>query len=310
MSDPNEPFDPYLGWNGQQAHPRSPQGGGGPGFFSNPKIRGMDFHPMPPEAPIVLAQYVPPKSKTPDEQESKLPLIDQGLGGHSAAQLNDALKTVFGEISSNLHADLRKEARAVASTIFNRLALIAPARKAQAEAKQALDAAELARKAAQDRYEDLANHPTKYIKEHGGQEDYKKVLAAAKADYDAKTRSLGAAQAALRKANDKKTEAESYLTSTKRNHPKPTLSDIVEPDEQYKGTAKGRGDYHEFANMSKGDQARNAQRWREAKAAVEALAEHPEERLKFIEFRSAYDVKGKLKHSAPGRTRIGGNDFW
>jgi hypothetical protein len=64
----------------------------------------------------MLTQYIPfPKAHYPLEQ------FTSNVGRFTAAEANDALLTVFGEISAQLHPNLFKEAKAVGSTILNRL---------------------------------------------------------------------------------------------------------------------------------------------------------------------------------------------
>ena len=65
-------------------------------------------------------------------------MITDDIGIYSKDALNAALKTIFGEISPNLHDKLPAEANAVVSTIFNRFDGLQAARKAFTLAKQAL----------------------------------------------------------------------------------------------------------------------------------------------------------------------------
>lgn len=313
MGDPTdkdkskECYDGWMGW----AHPGAPSGGGGPAANQCPGPLGAEPWYVPgmehPFSPLGLAQPGTPAKSEP--VPLALDLIAEDIGGYSKDELNAALKTTFGEISAQIHGDLQKEANAVASTIFNRLQKINDARAKFNEVKPRLDPAKKAEDKAKNEYEDLANHPSKYKAELKG--EYDKKLKEAKSAYNAALAARGKLEKALNEANSAKTSAETYVLPAKRDAQKLTLADIVEPAGQYEGTATGNEYFNDFPRMHRANQERNLARWNTAKQTVENLAKNPESRDKYIEFRSSRDpATNKLKPLLPGRTRVGGNDFW
>lgn len=268
----------------------------------------MDIDPLNgiphPFSPIVLAQNVAPPKKSA-VQVSSLDKFSDDINPYSAAELNDALLTVFGEIDDRLIPELDKEAHAVASTIFNRLSRIETARKTYDKAKGGVDKAVLVRKEAQRAYDDLVNHPSKYKKELG-ENKFGEMVAAAKRKYNDTTSALAVAQNAAVKALSEKLAAEAYVDESKRNKQKVTLTDIVELVDQYEGYPRGRTYFTTYSTLSKPDQERNRKRWKFAKKSISELASHPDQRDSYLELRS---MKGKSKPSH-GRKQIGGNEFW
>jgi RHS repeat-associated protein len=109
-------------------------------------------------------------------------------------QLNDTIKTVYGELTAKPHKDTNEEAKAIASTIFNRLLKIEKARAEWQKAKSTVTKATATRKTAQKNYEQVANNPSKYIKELKGKDAYDKKLKTLKTAYDTATQELGKAQ--------------------------------------------------------------------------------------------------------------------
>lgn len=300
----------YEGWQ-RWAHPNSPAGDGGPGRFREARLLGSEpwcgvgaVHPLSPVGLIKAASRDAGSLAAP----SSLVLIAVDIDTYSKDALNAALKTTFGEISANLHDELLAEASAVASTIFNRLDGIQAAREAFATAKQSMSAFQQARDAAKASYEDLASHPSKY--KASLKEDYTKATEQAHQLYKNALSNFSKQQTALNAANSEKIKMQSYVDERRRDAGDLTLADIVEPDSQYEGTKKGRADFDRFTTMDTEAKARNLQRWNTAKSAVEYLARDSGSRVKYMEFRSSQDNKGKLKPLAAGRTRIGGNDFF
>jgi hypothetical protein len=235
-----------------------------------------------------------------------LALFGKDVGSFSEAELNDALYTVFGEISARLHSQLAAEAHAVASTIFNRKADIDRSRTAFANADAALSQAKIAYNQAIARYEDLANHPTKYKKQMGPSK-YEKTLASAKITYNKAKKTYADAQRTATSANSDKIAAESYITASYRENPTITLTMIVGQTSQYEGYPKGKQDHASYSSMSSSDQARNAERWDVAKKVLTALAKSSGPADSYRQFRSNRQGKRTLQK---GETRIGGNDFW
>ncbi len=308
--------DPYDGWQGF-AHPDAPAGGGGPGFFKGSHPAGTDIDPfgnLPhPDAPAARTASVAVSTGTLDAEKPPrfLEKFTDAIGDYSAEELNEGLYTVFGELSAQIHDRLYEEAGAIASTILNRHASIYQARNAFKASLQERDKASLARDSAQEAYNEMAKNPTRYQKELGAQQ-YEGNLASAKARYTEATKALNQAQGKTQAASDARAAAQSWVDRTKRNETKVTLADIVKapaPDGhlQYEGYKPGKDLYAKYPSLSLSDKTRNYERWRVAKEALRELAENPGARDPYMEFRSHYNGKVAL---APGRTRIGGNDFW
>ena len=289
----------------------SPAGDGGPGRFRSAQLLGSEpwyvvggVHPLSPVGLIKAASRDAGSLAAP----SSLVLIAVDIDPYSKDALNAALKTTFGEISANLHDELLAEASAVASTIFNRLDGIQAARKALITAKQAMPALQQARDEAKGSYEDLANHPSKFAASL--KDGYAKARDQAHQRYKNALVDLSKQQIALNAANSEKIKMQSYVDERWRDAGDLTLADIVEPDSQYEGTKKGRADFDRYTAMDAQAKARNLQRWKTAKSAVEYLARDSGSRVKYMEFRSSHDSEGQLKPLAAGRTRISGNDFF
>ena len=104
--------DPYDGWEGF-CHPDAPAGGGGPGFFRSayPAGMGMDEasdspHPDSPAARTSLVA-VTVGAQDAAKPSAFLETFASGIGDYSAEELNEALYTLFGELSSQLHDEFR-----------------------------------------------------------------------------------------------------------------------------------------------------------------------------------------------------------
>lgn len=248
-----------------------------------------------------------------------LKLFDTPISSYSASELNDALYTLFGELSANLHDALQREAEAIASTIFNRHQNIIDKRKMYDSAKKAEEQATRERNAALKAYEDITRFPTstkKMLSESGVKQDqvafeYNKLVKTKKDAYDVAREALGDAQTARIKANSEKIQAESFVAPGARNRAV-TLSDIVTAPgpngtAQYEGYAPGKQLYQKYGNLSAADQQRNEKRWTTVRAALTKLASDPTKRLPYIEFRSN---RGGTRQLKANETRIGGNDFW
>lgn len=231
--------------------------------------------------------------------------FETGIGEYSATELSDALITVFGELSSELHNSLSKEAEAIASTIFNRRIFIKEARRNYEKAKEKLERANEEFKKAIARHSELGNNLTKYKRELGD-EEYNRQLAEAKEKYNEARSRKGSAQKEAIDCNSKKIQAESFVSKYKRNK-SVTLKDIVALHKQYEGTRTGKKYVREYPKWSRADQKRNCERWKTAKAALEKIAGNPSLRKKYFEFRSN---RGGERTLNSRETRIGGNDFW
>jgi hypothetical protein len=275
---------------------------------SAPELSG----PMTPEAAFALGSaygndFVQAMASTVQRKEATPSALARigAVGGFQEEELHHAVLTVFGEISAAVHDGLQSEARAVASTIFNRKTGISDARASSSSTLAALEEARTEYRAALDAYEDLAKAPSRWRRELGGQEAYDLALSEAIKRYEEAKRQLGKCQKAANAASSDKIAQESYVHEGARGG-RITLTEIVTNPGQYLGFAKGLADYEGFAGMSEPDRRRNAQRWAAAVAAVTELAAGgiPES---FVEFRSNRDGRRRL---SSGETRIGGNDFW
>jgi hypothetical protein len=245
-------------------------------------------------------------NRIPSGPPDKLDKFTEAIGRYGVSELNDALVTTFGEISPRVSSNLAKEARAVASTIFNRLSRIEKARDAYGEAKSERDAAAQDQAISRNNFEELANHPSKYRKDRGD-EQYKNDVMGAKRVFHEANGKFAAAQRKLNNASSEKNAAEAYVAPSRRRATLLTLSDIVAQKEQYAGFPKGTQDFANYPNMSLPDKTRNADRWQTAKTAVEALAGDPSQRDGYEQFRANGNGRQKI---VKGRTRVGGNDFW
>jgi hypothetical protein len=236
----------------------------------------------------------------------KLEKIKAGIKPFTALELNDALLTVFGEISAKITATIHDEARAIASTIFNRYyRILATRTEYAAKLKIKKKASQRYQTAIQD-LEELTKHPSKYKKELGKKE-YQKAVEKATKEYQQATKAQSTATKDLQKANDEKIAAESYMQEKYRKLSKITLTMIVDDINQYEGYPKGKKDYGHFSKMNSPDQKRNEKRWKIAKKAVKDIAGKTVIPDKYVQFRSNKGGKRKLKK---GEKRIGGNDFW
>jgi RHS repeat-associated protein len=300
--------------------------------WTSPDPSGIDDGPN-------LYAYVsgdPVGHADPDGRQ-KAPSLDLhkgDIGRFKEADINAAIKTVYGELTRKPHAKTPQEARAIASTIFNRLTRIEKARSDYDTAKTKLTAATKKREAALKAHGELAKNEKKLVKELGekiyaekvkdpkqkaaleknpgkhkaafGREEFKKQFAAAQKAYDDATSELG-------KAQTKATEAKSALDAAeKKTIPDDkigqpiTLSDIVAQNSQYEGTKKGKKDFAAFPKMSETDQKEHEIRWNAARKAVEDLAKDPATADDYIRF-----VGGNLRPNGAlkGEVKIGGNYF-
>lgn len=247
------------------------------------------------------------EAETLDEAILKcLQPFESDIRQYSVTELNDALVTVFGELTETLHDQLSEEAEAIISTILNRQACIEPARQAYKKAEEDELKAQQEYQAAVVVHDDLARNPSKYRKELGDAE-YEKRLAAAKDRYNETKRQLRIAQENRVAAVSKKREAESFVNPSKREQPVILLSDIVAVRKQYKGTKTGKEYVQAYPHWAYPEQQRNCERWKTAKIAVARLAENGSLRKTYYYFVS--NENGVLPLET-GRTRIGGNDFW
>lgn len=235
-----------------------------------------------------------------------LTLFDKGTRSYSATELNDALRTVFGEISSRPHARLPMEARAVASTIFNRHADITKSRAAHSKAAGELDTAKQRYQSALKSFDELSRNPTRYKRELT-EKGYAAAFSKARTEHATAKHAYAEAQNRLLSASDAKKANETYLPAGKRTEAKVTLGMVVEDPKQYEGTKKGHEDALNYPGMNEADKQRNAERWEAAKAAVLSVAEDPSQAYPFRQFRSN---RGGARVLKPQETRIGGNDFW
>ena len=257
----------------------------------------------PSESTRVQRQEHPAK----EQASTKLDPVSAAVGGFTVAELQDAVLTVFGEISASLSETLAAEASAVASTIFNRKSRIDSSRIAAAKVGEELATAQAELAKATADHDELAKHPTNYKKELGGQQPYDAALAKAKERYAAARKSVNEIAKRAIDANSAKIANESYVAPSMRAETRITLTMIVQNPGQYLGNAKGQQDFTGFSKMSVSDRLRNAKRWKIAREAVLALAAGTQNPDAYVQFRSNDGGKRTLR---AGETRIGGNDFW
>jgi RHS repeat-associated protein len=236
------------------------------------------------------------------------------IGNFSQAEINDTIKTVYGELTAVPHAATADEAKAIASTIFNRLAKINEARIELKAAQAALPNLVADRDAAKINYDNIANHPTTYkqqllasgVPKADIEKRFNADLAAARHDYQVALRDLGKGQT---RAVDAKTALDNVQTDTilpsKYSTPI-TLSDIVAKPSQYAGFPKGKQDFQNFPTMSSSEQAQHKTRYDAATKSVLDLAHNPNTTDPYMSFKG-----GNLRpHGAlAGEVQIGGNYF-
>lgn len=250
-----------------------------------------------------------------------LEVFKSPIGVHQASELNDALYTIYGELSADLHPEIDREAEAIVSTMLNRLRLIDETRQIVNLERKRLETAtadrEMARRASDEIgrapsaiKQSLKNREPKWTSDQVNAE-YNRQFSAARERYKLANEAMSKAQTVLQKANDKKTAAEMYVASAAQNKSRVTLTDICmapAPNgyRQYMGHSKGLERYKEFSKLSKPDQERNAQRWTSGYNAIMRLVSNPSLCQPFVEFRTLERGKQPRK----GATQIGGNEFW
>ncbi|GAK50691.1 hypothetical protein U14_01924 [Candidatus Moduliflexus flocculans] len=240
-----------------------------------------------------------------DEEVAQcLKKFEDTIGQYSAIELNEALVTIFGELSETLHERLSEEAEAIASTIFNRKMHIEETRLAYTQAEEQQAEAVQAYKTAAAVYEDLTRNLTKYRRELG-EEEYAHRVSAAKEAFNQAKQARKVADNTLVDASSEKLAAEFFVSKSKRSQPI-TLTDIVALHSQYEGTRRGKMYVKNYPGWTYADQKRNCKRWQAGKVALSKLAQSTELRAKYLYFITNNDGKLPLKS---GRVRIGGNDF-
>jgi hypothetical protein len=272
----------------------------------------------------------------PDGRQTKpsLELHKGDVGRFKEADINAAIKTVYGELTRKPHPKTPKEAKAIASTIFNRLTRIENARTAYDAAKTRVTEATKKRDAALKTHGELAKNEKKLVKELGekiyaervkdpkqkaaleknpakhkaafGREAFKKQFAEAQKAYDEATSELGKAQTKSTAAKSELDAAEVKTIPDDKIGQPITLTDIVAQNSQYEGTKKGKKDFAAFPKMSEDDQKEHQIRWEAAKKAVKDLAKDPKSADPYMRF-----VGGNLrpKGALKGEDKIGGNYF-
>ncbi|CAG0978749.1 MAG: hypothetical protein OIN86_04975 [Candidatus Methanoperedens sp.] len=264
----------------------------------------------------------------------KLPEHKGNTGRFTEKELNDAIKTVYGELTAAPHLKTEQEAKAIASTVFNRLFKIESAREkflgAENSKQTALtnlkkEESDLA--VANAEFEKLTKKETETKKEIAKgitekdpkkrqkaiNDEFKKMVKEAKDKISKEKKEVRDAakivkekQTEWEKARDEKINAESFIAESKRGNKAITLTDIIELHSQYAGTRKGAADFVDFPNMNDKDQEKHKKRYEAAVKAVEELAKDPTKADKYMEFKG-----GNLrpKGALPGETKIGGNYF-
>ncbi|MEP6743067.1 MAG: toxin TcdB middle/C-terminal domain-containing protein [bacterium] len=268
------------------------------------------------------------------DKGDKLPEHSGKVGKFSEKEINDAIKTVYGELTFPAHTDTAAEAKAVASTILNRQARIETARKEFTVASTAKQKALTDLQKEQGELNTANAEFTKFTKDESKnksairatikEKDPKKKAALVNKAFADKVQELrdtiNKEKADVKKAGgivkDKqkdfeaaqnaKIDAESFVAKDKRNNSAITLTDIVEQHSQYAGTKKGKDDFAKFPKMDNDAQAKHKARYDAAVKAVEDLAKDPTKADKYIEFKG-----GNLRPQGAlaGETKVGGNYF-
>jgi hypothetical protein len=294
--------DAFAGWSGVRAHPDAPAGGGGPGQFCAPGPIMTEWliaqGPVPhPHSPAGRNQAVKPDAK-PD---LKLGKSDVATGEYRAGEIQDALLTVFGEISpikgdKNLdvphyqlkaeeqylrdYPDLYNEAKAIASTIVNR--------------QQWVEAERAAYGKIDPRFREVKKAFDGFIRELNNDP---RVRHLGQAEVAEKDRELGKIRNAYnnlekewKRARNYKSKAESYLLPAPDTKRPATLTHVVTakaPDNsvQYEGFETGKQYYRNFqASNNSYEKIRNYIRWVISKKGLEAAVGSNPAPYSFLDF--------------------------
>ena len=228
-------------------------------------------------------------------------MFSKGIGNFSKDELNAATTTVFGEISATASGNRAAEARAVASTIFNRKEWIDSYRERRGALRAKQREAINKQKKAEVRYEELARNPSKYQKEYG-KSGYATKLDAAKVEYKRTELERRQADRDVADFNKEKDPQSMLLTRTT----KATLGNIVAPHREYEGTRTGKKYLAMFSQQSAPAQQSLRDRWLAAKEAVRKVAAGGK-KAEFDQFRSIKIATAAQKKKG---VQIGGNIFW
>jgi hypothetical protein len=246
----------------------------------------------------------PKRADLPD----KLPMFTEGIEKFSADELNEAAKTVLGELTAHKHSEWEKEAHAIASEIFNRSRTIAEAQADFVKATQNLAEAKVAEAAAIKVMEEK-NEAFKAAKDAKRRTSAKLDYDAARTSSNAARRARGAAQAALNKASEKRISV-GHFVEAKKGVEKATLAQIVEPHDQFEGHRTGKSYRDKFDQSDPVAKTENMlERWAISKAAVEQLAKDPSLAAPYLYNLSESSFKELGRGMRKSEEKIGGNIF-
>jgi len=241
-----------------------------------------------------------------------LPVPTQGAGALTPKEVLEVVKTVFGELGAAVHSKTDLEAEAIASTIFNRADDINTARTEVKAAKKTDAEAEKDQAAKFKALDDILRHRTVYVKKLGNAEAYDvEVKARQKLHKDANAK-RSQTYKAFGTARDTAMERNSWLLEAKRdNDLTATPLDVIEPPQQYEGTAAGKKLYTAFPGLGEKDRARNLLRWTAATTAVAKVAGLSRaKRMNFVNMHQEAQIKKGRRKAPASRVVYGENAFW
>jgi RHS repeat-associated protein len=239
-------------------------------------------------------------------------------------ELTAAITTTYGELTSIPHSNTSREAKAIASTIFNRLFDIRKAReeynkvdlKYQASIKVRDNALNAFNKLLKTKNTYIKSKKTEITKQNPGitkKEATKRAEVSYFHEIDKLKGNYNKAQANLNSLAKKRENAKSALdhvqkdTIPKAKEKQPiTLTDIVIQHKQYAGTRKGKADLKRYPTMTPSEQQQHTDRFDAAFQAVQDLARNPNQTLQYRSFKGGELRSQGCQH---GETRYGGNCF-
>ncbi|MBI4749889.1 MAG: hypothetical protein HY774_15495 [Acidobacteria bacterium] len=311
----------FDGWNGRVAHPNSPNGGGGPGGFTQPKPLGVNFtastrspHPLAPAN----------RNRVPSEKPVAGPPLEwfsSGVAGYSKEEMNDALLLLFGEVST-IMSTLDEEIKAAASTLFNRATLIDKTRRELMRVYREKKKIEKTVIKFKTEYSNLL----KQSKNQNQTEEIKAELNKQKVFLNEVERLQNSIVESLKEANDNRLSAESYIkrdrvgSSSKwakqyeTGIPRVTLTEVINGPKQYEAQFSGSAQkrFDRYSRLDPKSKQIDFQRWERIKQILTQLAQTPSSRTRYISFLAHQNGFSATKTKADliNGKQIGGNDFW
>lgn len=311
----------FDGWSGRVAHPNSPNGGGGPGGFTQPKPLGVNFtasnagpHPLAPTN----------RNRVPSEKPVAGPPLEwfsNGVAGYSREEMNDALLLLFGEVST-IMSTLDDEINAAASTLFNRATLIDKTRRNLMSVYREKEKIDKALTQYKMEYKNLL----KQSKNKQQTEEMKAEKIRQETNLNEVTRLKSSLAEKLLGANNHRRSAEFYIKTSPdvfpsewakqfgTGIPRVTLTEIVNAPGQYQAAFAGhaRDRFNNYPKLDPESKQIDFQRWERIKQILTQLAQTPNDRTKYVSFlthKNGFSTS-KTKADLINGKQIGGNDFW